>query len=164
MVKWSITAEEWAVTRVLSHGDTALLLFAGMMSRSGVSTPGGGSGRAGGSAGASNNNDYFVDTKLLFRLKQFVGEQHRRGGVATEDAALDYLLDKFKEYVRKPQVCTRFFAACIRMEMLVKPRPNEVMAEFCATNGTARLVCNTATQQLVSPAMVSDVVHTAGMA
>lgn len=46
-----------------------------------------------------------MDPKLVFRIKQFVGEHHERGSVPTEDGAVDYLLDKFKEYVRKPQVC-----------------------------------------------------------
>lgn len=69
------------------------------MSRNGLPSPGGGSGRGGGGA-----NEYFVDPKLVFRIKQFVGEHHERGNVPTEDAAVDYLLDKFKEYVRKPQV------------------------------------------------------------
>lgn len=73
------------------------------MSRNGVSSPGGGAG----AGRTANNSDYFVDTKLLFRLKRFVTEQQERGSLPTEDAALDYLLDKFKEYVRKPQVCTR---------------------------------------------------------
>lgn len=41
---------------------------------------------------------------MVFRLKQFVGDQRERGSLPTEDSALDYLLDKFKEYVRKPQV------------------------------------------------------------
>ena len=59
---------------------------------------------AGGSGRGSSSTEYFVDTKLLFRLKHFVGEQNERGSLVTEDAALDYLLDKFKEYVRKPQV------------------------------------------------------------
>ncbi|CAM9904646.1 unnamed protein product [Ectocarpus fasciculatus] len=72
------------------------------MSRSGLSSPPGGGGGAG-SGRTANNNDYFVDTKLLFRLKRFVTEQQERGSLPTEDAALDYLLDKFKEYVRKPQ-------------------------------------------------------------
>lgn len=62
-----------------------------------------GSGTAG--FGGGGNKEYFVDTKLVFRLKQFVGGQQARGRPVTEDAALDYLLDKFKEYVRKPQVC-----------------------------------------------------------
>ncbi|CAM9463988.1 unnamed protein product, partial [Pylaiella littoralis] len=61
---------------------------------------GGGGGRGGG----GSSNEYFVDTKLVFRLKQFVGDQRERGSLPTEDSALDYLLDKFKEYVRKPQV------------------------------------------------------------
>lgn len=69
------------------------------MSRNGLPS-GGGSGRGGGGA-----NEYFVDPKLVFRIKQFVGEHHERGSMPTEDAAVDYLLDKFKEYVRKPQVC-----------------------------------------------------------
>ncbi|CAM9898885.1 unnamed protein product [Ectocarpus sp. 4 AP-2014] len=69
------------------------------MSRNGVSSPGGGPG----AERTANNSDYFVDTKLLFRLKRFVTEQQERGSLTTEDAALDYLLDKFKEYVRKPQ-------------------------------------------------------------
>ncbi|CBJ26144.1 conserved unknown protein [Ectocarpus siliculosus] len=69
------------------------------MSRNGVSSPGGGPG----AGRTANNSDYFVDTKLLFRLKRFVTEQQERGSLPTEDAALDYLLDKFKEYVRKPQ-------------------------------------------------------------
>lgn len=73
------------------------------MSRSGLSSPGGGAG----AGRTANNTDYFVDTKLLFRLKRFVTEQQERGSRPTEDSALDYLLDKFKEYVRKPQVCTR---------------------------------------------------------
>eukprot|EP00752_Nemacystus_decipiens_P002788 g2604.t1 len=68
------------------------------MSRNGLPSPGGGYGRGGGSA-----NEYFVDPKLVFRIKQFVGEHHERGSVPTEDGAVDYLLDKFKEYVRKPQ-------------------------------------------------------------
>ena len=70
------------------------------MSRNGTPSTGGGSGRGGGGA-----NEYFVDPKLVFRIKQFVGEHHERGSVPTEDGAVDYLLDKFKEYVRKPQVC-----------------------------------------------------------
>ena len=78
-------------------------LFVQLMSRNGSPSPGGGSGRGGG-GGA---NDYFVDPKLLYRIKQFVGEAHERGSVPTEDAAVDHLLDKFKEYVRKPQVCVR---------------------------------------------------------
>eukprot|EP00904_Undaria_pinnatifida_P002630 jgi/Undpi1/12368/HiC_scaffold_5.g02040.m1 len=69
------------------------------MSRNGDSSRDG----AGGSRRGSSNNEYFVDTKLLFRLKHFVGEQNARGSLVTEDDALDYLLDKFKEYVRKPQ-------------------------------------------------------------
>lgn len=68
------------------------------MSRSGGDFSGGGGGSSGG------NKEYFVDTKLVFRLKQFVGEQQGRGGAVTEDAAVDFLLDKYKEYVRKPQV------------------------------------------------------------
>ncbi|CAB1101477.1 unnamed protein product [Ectocarpus sp. CCAP 1310/34] len=70
-----------------------------VMSRNAVSSPGGGAG----AGRTANNSDYFVDTKLLFRLKRFVTEQQERGSLPTEDAALDYLLDKFKEYVRKPQ-------------------------------------------------------------
>lgn len=70
------------------------------MSRNGESSRDG----AGGSGRGSSDAEYFVDTKLLFRLKHFVGEQNERGSLVTEDAALDYLLAKFKEYVRKPQV------------------------------------------------------------
>lgn len=84
------------------------------MSRNGV-PPGGGSGRGGGGGGgAAASHEYFVDTKLVFRLKHFVGEQRERGSLPTEDAALDYLLDKFKEYVRKPQVCV-----CVLVSVLV---------------------------------------------
>ncbi|CAN0180745.1 unnamed protein product, partial [Laminaria digitata] len=72
-------------------------LFLQPMSRNGDSSRDGG----GGSGRGSSNAEYFVDTKLLFRLKHFVGEQNERGSLVTEDAALDYLLDKFKEYVRK---------------------------------------------------------------
>lgn len=54
--------------------------------------------------GHSGGKDYFVDTKLVFRLKQFVSERRENGGVVTEDAAFDFLLDRFKEYIRKPQV------------------------------------------------------------
>lgn len=82
------------------------------MSRNGFPSPGRGSGRGGG-GGAS---EYFVDPKLLYRIKQFVGDTHERGSVPTEDAAVDYLLDKFKEYVRKPQVCvrrSRLFLLCV---------------------------------------------------
>jgi len=74
------------------------------MSRNGSSSPGGGSGRGGGGGGS----EYFVDPKLLYRIKQFVGEINERGSVPTEDAAVDYLLDKFKEYARKPQVCVQW--------------------------------------------------------
>ena len=36
---------------------------------------------------------------------QFVGEQRERSSVpVTEDSAMHYLLGKFKEYTRKPQV------------------------------------------------------------
>lgn len=59
------------------------------------------------SRGSGDSKDYFVDTKLVFRLKQFIGEQKKRGGSIAEDVAFDFLLDKFKEYVRKPQVCSR---------------------------------------------------------
>lgn len=79
------------------------------MSRNGDSSRDG----AGGSRRGSSNNEYFVDTKLLFRLKHFVGEQNARGSLVTEDDALDYLLDKFKEYVRKPQV-----RACMRATLV----------------------------------------------
>eukprot|EP00903_Cladosiphon_okamuranus_P010657 g10075.t1 len=68
------------------------------MSRNGLPSAGGGSGR-----GVGGANEYFVDAKLVFRIKQFVGEHHERGSVPTEDGAVDYLLDKFKEYARKPQ-------------------------------------------------------------
>lgn len=65
----------------------------------------GGNGDLSGGA-ANGNKEYFVDTKLVFRLKQFVAEQGSARGPLTEDAALGYLLDKYKEYVRKPQVRT----------------------------------------------------------
>lgn len=52
----------------------------------------------------TRKEDYFVDRKLVFRLKQFVGEQRANGSLVTEDTAFDFLLDKFKEYARKPQV------------------------------------------------------------
>lgn len=71
------------------------------MSRGGGDSSGGGGGAGG---GGSSNREYFVDTKQVFRLKQFVAEQRERGAPVTEDAAFDFLLDKFKEYVRKPQV------------------------------------------------------------
>lgn len=73
------------------------------MSRGGGDNSGGGGGGRGG-GGGSGNKEYFVDTKLVFRLKQFVGEQRKRGGPVTDDAAFDFLTDKFKEYIRKPQV------------------------------------------------------------
>lgn len=59
---------------------------------------------SGSGGGGGGSKEYFVDTKLVFRLKQFVGEQQERGSLVTEDIALNYLLDKYKEYVRKPQV------------------------------------------------------------
>lgn len=69
----------------------------------GGESPGNGTDGFGGGGGGK---DYFVDTKLLFRLKQFVTEQRERSRApVTEDSAMNYLLGRFKEYVRKPQVC-----------------------------------------------------------
>ena len=60
---------------------------------------------ANGFKGGGENKDYFVDPKLVYRVKQFVEEQRERSSApVTEDSAMRYLLEKFKEYVRKPQV------------------------------------------------------------
>lgn len=55
-------------------------------------------------SGPGGGKEYFLDSKLIFRLKQFVGEQRERGAPVTEDGAFNFMLDKFKEYARKPQV------------------------------------------------------------
>lgn len=71
----------------------------------GGESPGNGADGFGGGGGSGGGKDYFVDTKLLFRLKQFVTEQRERSKApVTEDSAMNYLLGRFKEYVRKPQV------------------------------------------------------------
>ena len=60
---------------------------------------------ANGFEGGGGSTDYFVGAKLVYRVKQFVGEQRERSSVpVTEDSAMHYLLGKFKEYTRKPQV------------------------------------------------------------
>lgn len=65
---------------------------------------GGGGGGGGGASSGGGGKEYFVDTKLVYRLKQYVGDQQERGSSVTDDGAFEFLLDRFKEYVRKPQV------------------------------------------------------------
>ncbi len=119
-----------------------------LMLRNGSPSPGGGSGRGGG-GGAS---DYFVDPKLLYRVKQFVGNAHERGSVPTEDAAMDHLLDKFKEYVRKPQVCvqwSRLFLSCERFVYVIY-----CIEKFIETGPLK--TCGMASSSLVQPYRIAE--------
>ncbi|CAM9142566.1 unnamed protein product [Discosporangium mesarthrocarpum] len=53
------------------------------------------------------SKDYFVDGKLIFRLKQWLAEQRDKEATVTEDAAFQHLVTKYKEYTRKPQGALR---------------------------------------------------------
>lgn len=44
-----------------------------------------------------------MDQKLLFRVRQYAGERRDKNAPPTVEGAVAYLLDKFREYTRKPQ-------------------------------------------------------------
>ena len=44
--------------------------------------------------------EYVLDNKLAFRVRQYAANKKS----PTEDGAVAFLLDKYKEYARKPQV------------------------------------------------------------
>ncbi|KAG5192059.1 putative ribosome biogenesis ATPase RIX7 [Tribonema minus] len=78
----------------------------GKEGRSSGSGAGGGSAGGGGKAGSGGGN-YPPDRKLVFHVRQYAGEQADRGLGVTEDGAVAYLLNKYREYQRKPQAQLR---------------------------------------------------------